>query len=256
MITSMSSGNDINLVASRIMFVLLTVLFVGISLPETLAQGTNNDTNQTTNSSTKQSELEQRLKEAEREIERLRQQERSEGTQQEIERQQPSNLTTYKDAENDFTIEYDPNLWVAIPDFDRSDMVEVSFGDKATNGTEAAFSVGFMEDPLPAMNIEDQTSGSLTTFQEDTDGFQLEEDIECQKMSVMGYPTCSFIYSAPGSYRESYPRDYYMMTNAKIEGKLWIMTLLAPGGQFDEFERDAIQMANSLIPMPGAYDND
>jgi hypothetical protein len=242
----MSSDNKINLVASRIMFVLLTVLFVGISLPEIFAQETNT-TNQTTNN-TKQSELEKRLIEAEREIERLRQQEGSENTQQEIERQ-PSNLTTYTDAENDFTIEYDPNLWFAIPDFNRFDEIEVSFGDKATSGNEASFTVGLMEDPLPTMNLEDQMSGALSSFQENQYDFQLEEDIECQKMSVMGYPTCSFIYST-GSYLESYPRDYFMMTSAKIEGKVLILTLTAPGGQFDEFEQYAIQMANS-IRIPG-----
>lgn len=66
---------------------------------------------------------------------------------------------------------------------------------------------------------------------------QVEEGVECDKMTIRGYDTCSFIYSEPKSYFNSYPRTYFLMVNAKIGDKLWIVSFTAPGDKFSDLSR-------------------
>ena len=171
-----------------------------------------------------------------------------------------SSLVTYRDPENDFTIEYDPNTWFAVPDSNRFDEFEVDFIDRATNGKQASLSIGFIEDPTPSLGLAVQMSNTRDELEDITDGFRLEEEMECEKMSIMRHLSCSYIFSTPSSDSDSYSRDYAMMVNAKLEGKIWMMAFSAPGDQFEKFEQMVIQMANSMkapesnswvqIPLP------
>lgn len=75
---------------------------------------------------------------------------------------------------------------------------------------------------------------------------QVEEGIECEKMTIQGYDTCSFIYSEPKSYFDPYPRSYFMMVNTKIGDELWFANFVALGDKFEEFEQSVIQMISSI----------
>lgn len=75
---------------------------------------------------------------------------------------------------------------------------------------------------------------------------QLEEGVECDKMSIQGYDTCSFIYSKPIPFFEPYDRIYFMMVNAKVGDEMWLATFATSGDKFEEFEQSVIQMINSI----------
>lgn len=108
--------------------------------------------------------------------------------------------------------------------------------------------IGVVKDPTPNLSIKEATELVLPNYIESNkyEDKQLEESVECTKMIIQGYDTCSFIYSEPKSYFDTYPRIYFMMVNAKIGDELWITTFTASGDKFEKFEQNAIQMVNSM----------
>lgn len=89
--------------------------------------------------------------------------------------------------------------------------------------------IGFIKNPTPDRSIKEATDIVLPNYMGGNkyEDKQLEEGVECEKMTIQGYDTCSFIYSEPGSYFNSYPRNfnsyprtYFMMVNAKIGDEL------------------------------------
>jgi hypothetical protein len=50
-------------------------------------------------------------------------------------------------------------------------------------GNEVSLVVVLMEDPFPTMNLRAEIEMALGSLQENEYDFQLEEDIECEKMS-------------------------------------------------------------------------
>lgn len=108
--------------------------------------------------------------------------------------------------------------------------------------------IGVIKDPTPNLLIKEATELVLPNYISGSKykDKQLEEGIECEKMAIHGYDTCSFIFSEPKSYFDTYPRTYFLMVNAKIGDELWIVTFTAPGDKFDDLEQNAIQMINSI----------
>ncbi len=159
-----------------------------------------------------------------------------------------SELTLYKDPKGRFTLEYDQSIWVAIPDRNRFDEIELTFGDKETGGHDAAITLGFFKDPMPTLSVKESVQLTLPGFigNNKYEDKRIEEDVECEKMTIQGYDTCSFIFSQPKSYFESYPRSYSMMVNAKVGDEIWVATFTAPGDKFEELEQSVINMINSI----------
>jgi hypothetical protein len=108
--------------------------------------------------------------------------------------------------------------------------------------------IGVIKDPTPNLLIKEATELVLPNYISGNKykDKQLEEGIECEKMAIHGYNTCSFIFSEPKSYFDTYPRTYFLLVNAKIGDELWIVTFTAPGDKFDDLEQNAIQMINSI----------
>jgi hypothetical protein len=177
-------------------------------------------------------------------IESLNQQETINQQQQ----QQLSKLTLYQDPKGKFTLEYDPSLWIAIPDKNRFDQIELHFVGKEIGGNDVGLSIGVVKDPTPNISIKEATELVLPNYigNNKYEDKQLEEGVECKKMTIQGYDTCSFIYSEPKSYFDTYPRIYFMTVNAKLGDELWIATFTAPGDKFEGFEESVIQMLNSM----------
>jgi hypothetical protein len=162
--------------------------------------------------------------------------------------QQLSGLMLYEDPKGRFTFEYDPSLWIAIPDKNRFDEIEVTFADKETGGKDVGATVAIVKDPRSDLSIKEQTELTLPSYigNNEYEDRQLEEGIECEKMTIQGYDTCSFIISYPKSYFDTYPRIYLMIASAKIGDKLWLASFTALGDQFEKFEQSMIQMINSM----------
>jgi hypothetical protein len=162
--------------------------------------------------------------------------------------QQFSKLTTYNDPGGKFTLEYDPSLWIAIPDNNRYDPIDVSFIDKATGGDETALSIGFEEDTMPNLAIKEYTELLVPNFLGENIYLdrQLEEGIECGRMKIQGNIVCSFVYSEPDYSFDSYSRNYIMMFNAKIGNEFLMGSFTSLGSQFDNLEQNVIQMINSM----------
>ena len=162
--------------------------------------------------------------------------------------QQFSELTLYEDPEGRFTLEYDPSLWIAIPDRNRFDEIELTFADKETGGKDVGMTLGSVKDPTPNLSIREATELAVPSYigNNKYEDKQLEEGVECEKMTIQGYDTCSFIFSKPKSYFESYPRTYFMMVNAKVGDELWIISFSARGDKFTDFEQNVIHMINSV----------
>jgi hypothetical protein len=162
--------------------------------------------------------------------------------------QQLSGLMIYNDPKGRFTLEYDPSLWIAIPDRNRFDEIEVTFADKETGGKDVGVTIAIVKDPLPDLSIKEQTEIALPGYlgNNEYEDRQLEEGVECVKITIQGYDTCSFILSFPKSYFDTYPRIYSMIASAKIGDELWLVSFNAPGGKFEEFEQSVMQMINSM----------
>ncbi|MFB5600737.1 MAG: hypothetical protein ACE5SW_10990 [Nitrososphaeraceae archaeon] len=181
--------------------------------------------------------------EKENEIESLNQQQLKD--QQQL---QKLKLTTYKDPRGKFTLEYDPSIWIAIPNNNRFDGEEVAFVDKKTAGDETALVIGFTSNSMPNKSIKQITKQLVPTFlnQDLYIDRQLEEGIECGKMKIQENIVCKFVYSQSQYSFNSYPRNYFMMFYAKIGNELLMGSFTSLGNQFDYLEQKVIQMINSM----------
>jgi hypothetical protein len=65
-------------------------------------------------------------------------------------------------------------------------------------------------------------------------------------MTIQGNDTCSFIYSQPRSYFDTYSRVYFMLVSADIGDEMWLANFGAPGDEFEDLEQSVIQMINSI----------
>jgi hypothetical protein len=150
------------------------------------------------------------------------------------------NLETYSDPKGEFSIQYDPSIWAAIPDTNRFDPVLMSIADVETGGDMVAVTIG--KYPGATGDVESLMRLALPNYEENQYNFELLEPIECQAYNISGQKTCTFIYTEGFNKYE----DIYKMINFKTGEDLWIITFLAPGDTYDSWEAKLEPLLNTF----------
>jgi hypothetical protein len=165
-------------------------------------------------------------------------------------------LTTYKDPNGKFTIQYPAGQWKVNPATNRFEVISVEFAKIANDDNPAS-----ANDNPAYVRIATKSNEQLASFSVDTLGIQqlaktlaetgsetksMVEDVNCKKYVIDGHKSCSYVYTTDNTNDPSQKLVVETIMTKSPSKDLYILAYTATTDNFDADLPAANQIINSM----------